>query len=344
MSQGNTILMMDDPKEQHPSANQDTGRTLIDPEILNEQIVTPPTPPSFTEATRQEEKQNTEETEGVTSTPSQPPIANTSQQTSKQEDNSSKKIFFASAIGAAAGAAISFTGTVLATNLRKQDEEDFIADEATNHDEESIGMFSEGLSGTTIENDSLSFSEAFGNARRSLGATGVFKWRGKLYGTMLKNEWDNLSDKDREQFAHHALSVDLENDIMENDTESSEASLEENTITSAPTIAAEPGATEESASEINSEYEIIEEGEPGDDDETEIEEGEPDDNDAEEVEEGEPGEDDETEDFEEGEPGDDEEEEIEEGEPGDDDETEDIEDNTDDYDDYDNNEDPSDFI
>ena len=47
----------------------------------------------------------------------------------------------------------------------------------------------------------MSFDEAFASARKQVGAGGVFEWRGKLYGTYYKNEWDNMSQADKDQYA-----------------------------------------------------------------------------------------------------------------------------------------------
>ena len=49
--------------------------------------------------------------------------------------------------------------------------------------------------------DDMSFDEAFASARKQVGAGGVFEWRGKLYGTYYKNEWDTMSQADKDQYA-----------------------------------------------------------------------------------------------------------------------------------------------
>lgn len=352
MTQADTILMMDDPEEIQPSGSPDTGRTIIDPAVANEQTAAPAPPPPFTEVAKQAEKAVKEGAKVVATNSPQPAAINTPQTSTPQKDNSKKKILIAGAIGAVAGAAFTVAGTAMAAGLsREEDNVDLL--EEGDLDGGSTGLFSEGLSGTAIEDDNLSFSEAFGNARRSLGTTGVFKWRGKLYGTMLKDEWDNLSNEDRQQFTHHAQSVDLDNDDV--------AETEPETPVEAETTPETPSESIEEENDTtvttpNPDYEVMEEGEPIEDDEIiegepvdddEIIEGEPVDDD--EIIEGEPIEDDE---IIEGEPIEDDE--IIEGEPVDDDEIEeedvietenpddDMED--DNYDDYENDEDPSDFM
>ena len=48
--------------------------------------------------------------------------------------------------------------------------------------------------------DSLSFADAFAAARAELGAGGVFTWHGQQYGTFYENEWNNMSDAQRNDY------------------------------------------------------------------------------------------------------------------------------------------------
>lgn len=346
MSQADTILMMEDPEDKQNVPQVDSGNTIIDPSVQQEQTATPTPPPSYSQVVGDAQKQIANEIKEVV--PPQQQAKNnqtqTPQQPSKPKDDGKKKIWIASGIGAVIGATLGVAGKAAASNLNKGEGEEEILLENEMLNEESTGLFSEGLSGTTIEDDSLSFSEAFGNARNTLGANGVFKWRGKLYGTMLKDEWDNLSDEDRQQFAHHAQSVELEEDNNTDTAEDTTNSEAQEEVTTSST-SEEPNSTppnpqyevveeDEEVTETNE----IEEGTPIEDEE--IEEGEPVDESEEEIEEGEPVEDD----FEEGEPIEEYEEEMIEEEEG---TTGDFYyniDEEDEYDDYENDEDPSDFM
>ncbi|MCZ2101579.1 MAG: hypothetical protein LC107_08595 [Chitinophagales bacterium] len=49
-------------------------------------------------------------------------------------------------------------------------------------------------------NDSMSFDEAFRTARVELGAGGIFEWRGNIYNTFIKEEWDEMSAQDKADF------------------------------------------------------------------------------------------------------------------------------------------------
>lgn len=47
----------------------------------------------------------------------------------------------------------------------------------------------------------LSFGDAFAAARAQVGPGGVFLWHGQLYGTYYADEWNAMSDAERDQYA-----------------------------------------------------------------------------------------------------------------------------------------------
>lgn len=52
--------------------------------------------------------------------------------------------------------------------------------------------------------DDMSFGEAFAAARAEVGPGGVFTWRGNVYGTYMADEWQAMSDDEKDQFAMRA--------------------------------------------------------------------------------------------------------------------------------------------
>ncbi len=52
--------------------------------------------------------------------------------------------------------------------------------------------------------DGLSFGDAFAAAREASGPGGLFTWHGNLYGTYYADEWNALSDEEREAFTSKA--------------------------------------------------------------------------------------------------------------------------------------------
>lgn len=51
--------------------------------------------------------------------------------------------------------------------------------------------------------DSVSFSEAFDEARAQVGVGGVFEWHGKVYNTFTENEWNDMSASERAEWQSH---------------------------------------------------------------------------------------------------------------------------------------------
>lgn len=49
-------------------------------------------------------------------------------------------------------------------------------------------------------NDSMSFTEAFQTSRAEVGTGGIFEWKGNLYNTYYKEEWDNMDKSDKVAF------------------------------------------------------------------------------------------------------------------------------------------------
>lgn len=64
--------------------------------------------------------------------------------------------------------------------------------------------------------DDMSFNEAFAAARAEVGAGGVFEWRGNVYGTYYADEWNEMSDDEKEAFSQ---GIDLSADDSEGDME-----------------------------------------------------------------------------------------------------------------------------
>ncbi|MEE1178066.1 MAG: hypothetical protein U0K71_13770 [Paludibacteraceae bacterium] len=76
-------------------------------------------------------------------------------------------------------------------------------------------MTDEGIKVAHVD-DSLTFSQAFAEARHQVGAGGVFEWHGKVYGTYYKTEWDNMSDSEH---AEWRAKIDY-NDVLDSDNHS----------------------------------------------------------------------------------------------------------------------------
>lgn len=58
--------------------------------------------------------------------------------------------------------------------------------------------------------DDLPFGEAFANARAELGAGGVFVYKGEQYGTYYKEEWDELSEDQKDSYWESVEAADID--------------------------------------------------------------------------------------------------------------------------------------
>lgn len=91
----------------------------------------------------------------------------------------------------------------------------------------SVQIFTDAPFADTVSDD-MSFGDAFRAARSEVGCGGVFEWRGKLYNTFLKEEWDTMSHLEKQEFyssidsSYSPGSISEESEILDilNDLES----------------------------------------------------------------------------------------------------------------------------
>lgn len=53
----------------------------------------------------------------------------------------------------------------------------------------------------------MTFNEAFEAARENFGPGGAFEWKGNIYSTFTSEEWDSMSDIEKEQYALNVESL-----------------------------------------------------------------------------------------------------------------------------------------
>ncbi len=73
-------------------------------------------------------------------------------------------------------------------------------EDSTNSIHSQSNVTENGLKVAKVD-DSLSFGDAFVAARNSVGAGGVFQWRGNIYNTFLEEEWNDMSPQAKSLFA-----------------------------------------------------------------------------------------------------------------------------------------------
>jgi len=80
----------------------------------------------------------------------------------------------------------------------------------------------------TRTDDEMSFGEAFAAARAEVGPGGAFSWRGKVFGTFYKDEWNSLPTETQKTFGENAYATaasaaNTENDRNTDETEYTDA-------------------------------------------------------------------------------------------------------------------------
>lgn len=147
-----------------------------------------------------------------------------------QERSISKDISWKSVvIGGVPGILLGSAGSLLATNHHKEADDEVLMPEEEPIDEvevlkeevsalkEEVSALREDLASHEAESqishighavdvasgisDSMSFSEAFASARAEVGPGGVFTWHGNVYSTYYENEWDNMTDAQKHDYA-----------------------------------------------------------------------------------------------------------------------------------------------
>lgn len=59
------------------------------------------------------------------------------------------------------------------------------------------------ISVASAVNDGMTFSKAFETARQEVGPGGCFEWRGQVYSTYTKDEWNKMSAEERSDYESH---------------------------------------------------------------------------------------------------------------------------------------------
>ncbi|MCD7721737.1 MAG: hypothetical protein LUI09_05860 [Prevotellaceae bacterium] len=114
-----------------------------------------------------------------------------------QDKGKSKGMWQRAAVGAGVGAAIGAAATVVTSQVMASDDVEHVGEGET-------------VIGTNVDipvatgvNDSMSFTEAFNEARQEVGPGGVFEWHGNLYNTYTSDEWNSMSHDEQAEWGSH---------------------------------------------------------------------------------------------------------------------------------------------
>ena len=102
-------------------------------------------------------------------------------------------------IGGSAGAGLLLgAASVLLTSSTLADD---TAEESSDNTSSTLGDSSVPIA-ENVNND-MSFSEAFAAARHEVGAGGAFEWRGNVYSTFYAEEWNSMTEEEKDDYFSH---------------------------------------------------------------------------------------------------------------------------------------------
>lgn len=142
------------------------------------------------------------------------------------------------AVASGAGIVLGTAGVFAANTFVKMDDEG-----------ETMVVNEDGLQFATGVNDSMSFEEAFDAARNEIGEGGCFVWHGKVFSTYTSEEWDNLSDEEKAQFASTAFGDDIDFEKEDSAHEQASATPTQQTHTTHASSAKAAATSEEQSTE-----------------------------------------------------------------------------------------------
>lgn len=108
--------------------------------------------------------------------------------------SSGKSVWGKVAAGAGAGIVLGAATTVLSSSSEPVE-----AQQEIQHLEWTDGE----VPVATSVNDDMSFTDAFNAAREEVGSGGVFEWHGYIYSTYTDDEWNSMSEAEREEYGSH---------------------------------------------------------------------------------------------------------------------------------------------
>lgn len=113
----------------------------------------------------------------------------------REKNNEWQKVVIGGVTGIFMGAASMYAANAYGQEAKSENEEQKEEQAAQSHTTEN------GLHVAEVD-QSLSFGEAFAQARESVGPGGVFHWHGGIYNTYTASEWNNMTPSQRSDFAH----------------------------------------------------------------------------------------------------------------------------------------------
>lgn len=120
------------------------------------------------------------------------------------------------AAGFAGGIAMGSLATILTASSLVPEEAEEVAEDELATEVEVPGLIGEIKVAQGVTDD-MSFNEAFEAARAEVGSGGAFVWHGNVYNTYTADEWNAMTDEQREAFGNNFQSQAANIDTHTND-------------------------------------------------------------------------------------------------------------------------------
>lgn len=178
------------------------------------------------EKTQYDDAQSQSQSENVNDTAQECAAESEEKTPEKSED---KKSFFRKAatgmgMGILMGSAASFVTSSALAGEDAPVTEPTTNENANSNDADPVWAADDEVKVATSVNDEMSFSQAFAAARAEVGSGGAFEWRGNVYNTFTAEEWNSMSQAERNEYGSHFTWSG-----QSNDTESATQTTEANT-------------------------------------------------------------------------------------------------------------------
>ena len=105
--------------------------------------------------------------------------------------------------GTGAGILLGSVGTIVATAFTSPEKEGDIVNGGGDKQDETPDWSDGEVEVPSAVNDAMTFSEAFAAARAEVGPGGAFEWRGNVYSTYTAEEWENMSEEEKDDYFEH---------------------------------------------------------------------------------------------------------------------------------------------
>lgn len=119
----------------------------------------------------------------------------------KNEEKAWRKVAMGGAAGILLGAGAMYAADAMAANPEPETEAPDTKPEGENPSQDAAAANDNATFKVAESHDDQSFKEAFNAARAEVGPGGAFHWHGNIYSTYTEDEWNNMTDAEKNDYA-----------------------------------------------------------------------------------------------------------------------------------------------